>query len=399
MKILYIHQYFKTPEEGGAIRSYYLAKGLVDKGHEVEMITSWNQSTYQRVNYQGIVVHYLPIPYDNRMNAWMRMMAFIRFVLKAIALGQKIKQVDVIYATSTPLTTGWIALRLKKLLQVPFYFEVRDLWPEAPIQMGYLNLPGAKKLAFALERLIYRHAEKIIALSPGIQQSIVQRFPEKTVHLIPNMADCAHFSASDNSESPLFSIGYTGAAGRVNALDSLLRIAHYCQEENLPIHFKILADGADLPRLKTLAYESRLNNLAFYPFGDKQVVKAFLDKVQAVYVSFADKPILQTNSPNKYFDGLAAGKLIVVNIEGWLAEMAKDHRFGFFANPYFPAEFVEKIKPFMINRDLLKTYQNNAREVAENYFSIDIQVDRLIGILENKAPSLSSMPSQASLSA
>ena len=399
MKILYIHQYFKTPEEGGAIRSYYLAKGLVEKGHEVEMITSWNKPNYQRVNYQGIVVHDLPVVYDNRMTPWMRLVAFFRFVLKAISLGQKIKQVDVIYATSTPLTTGLIALRLKKLLQVPFYFEVRDLWPEAPIQMGYLNLPGAKKVAFALERLIYKQAEKIIALSPGIQQSIVQRFPEKEVHLIPNMADCSHFSPNSGSESSLFSVGYTGAAGKVNALDSLLKIAQYCQEEKLPIHFKILADGADLPRLKTLAYEAHLSNLAFYPFGDKQVVKAFLDKVQAVYVSFADKPILQTNSPNKYFDGLAAGKLIVVNIEGWLAEMAKDHQFGFFANPYFPAEFVEKIKPFMINRDLLKTYQDNAREVAENYFSIDIQVDRLIGVLENKPQAVTAINSQASLSA
>ena len=89
----------------------------------------------------------------------------------------------------------------------------------------------------------------------------------------------------------------------------------------------------------------------------------------------------------------------MVNIEGWLAEMAKNHQFGFFANPYFPAEFVEKIKPFMINRDLLKTYQDNAREVAENYFSINIQVDRLIGVLENKPQAITSINSQTSLSA
>ena len=65
MKIVYVHQYFKTPQEGGAIRSYYLAKGLVDKGFDVEMVTSHNNKDYLETNIEGIVVHYLPVSYDN----------------------------------------------------------------------------------------------------------------------------------------------------------------------------------------------------------------------------------------------------------------------------------------------------------------------------------------------
>ena len=44
-----------------------------------------------------------------------------------------IKDVDICYATSTPLTIGLSALKIKKELGIPYYFEVRDLWPEAPV--------------------------------------------------------------------------------------------------------------------------------------------------------------------------------------------------------------------------------------------------------------------------
>ena len=83
MKIIYIHQYFKTPQEGGAIRSYYLAKGLVDDGFEVEMITAHNESTYRNVSIEGINVHYLPVPYDNGMGFVQRVLAYIKFIQKS----------------------------------------------------------------------------------------------------------------------------------------------------------------------------------------------------------------------------------------------------------------------------------------------------------------------------
>lgn len=66
-RLLYVHQYFKTPQEGGAICSFYLAKGLVDKGFEVEMITSHNEHYYAERMVDGIKVHYLPVPNRNEM--------------------------------------------------------------------------------------------------------------------------------------------------------------------------------------------------------------------------------------------------------------------------------------------------------------------------------------------
>ena len=92
--ILYIHQYFKTPSESGAIRSYHIAKGMVERGMQVEMITSHNQSKYEKKTIDGIVVHYLPISYANTFTAKRRYLAFLKFVFASLKHAKSIKNQD-----------------------------------------------------------------------------------------------------------------------------------------------------------------------------------------------------------------------------------------------------------------------------------------------------------------
>ncbi|MFT5773862.1 MAG: hypothetical protein ACI9ZX_003273, partial [Algoriphagus sp.] len=94
MRIIYIHQYFKTPEEGGAIRSYHLAKGLVQAGHNVELITTGNNPTYDQRWIEGIKVHYLPVEYDQKFSYLKRIWAFLDFVKKSKLLLKKLKRAD-----------------------------------------------------------------------------------------------------------------------------------------------------------------------------------------------------------------------------------------------------------------------------------------------------------------
>jgi len=112
MKILYIHQYFRTPDEGGAIRSYYLAKGLVEHGIEVELITSHNKPNSLITEIDGIKVHYLPVYYDNSQGFLQRTYAFFKFMRLARKKARQISDIDICYATSTPLTIGLSAIIL-----------------------------------------------------------------------------------------------------------------------------------------------------------------------------------------------------------------------------------------------------------------------------------------------
>ncbi|MEM6737291.1 MAG: glycosyltransferase family 4 protein [Bacteroidota bacterium] len=385
VKILYIHQYFKIPEEGGSIRSYYLAKGLVDAGHQVTMITAHDRA-YNVKNTDGIKIHYLKVAYDNRFGFVKRLFSFWKFVILARKEALKLNKHDLAYVMTTPLTTGFIATYLKRKLDLPYYFEIGDLWPEAPISMGLIKHRFFKKWLYAIEKKFYFEADKVIALSPAIRNYVERVCSNVKVYVIPNMSDCQFFeldySIGDYSFSNKFHITYCGAIGKANHLEFLLAAARESAKNRLPVHFNIIGYGSEMHRLQQ---EARfLYNVTFYQHGGKDRVKKLLDRSDAVYVSFKDVDILGTGSPNKFFDALAAGKLSIINFNGWIKGIVEKNRCGFHHDPHHPEEFVRKIKVFLELPGLLLRYQKNSRKLAELYYNKEIQITKLLKILNNE---------------
>jgi glycosyltransferase involved in cell wall biosynthesis len=384
MKIIYIHQYFKTYEDGGSSRSYYLAKALIDQGHQLEMITSHNKKTYLKARIEGITVHYLPVFYDTKLGFSGRIFSFFRFVIQASRLALSIKNAGLCYVTSTPLTVGITALLLKKLKGIPFYFEVRDLWPQAPIEMGVIRNRLLKKVLLGFEKLLYKQAKQIIALSPGMAQEIAQKTADTgKIHVIPNMADCDFF---DLKEKPVlmqktnpFTISYIGAVGQVNQLEQLVEVARYFQEKQLKgVFFQIVGKGNAYRQVQQLAQGYQLKNITFLPHVDKYTLREMLSLTDAVYISFARKPVLETSSPNKFFDALAAGKMCITNTGGWIKELIEETGCGFYASADEPDTFYRKLLPYLASKRKLKEAKEAARQLAETQFSREILTQRFI---------------------
>jgi glycosyltransferase involved in cell wall biosynthesis len=392
LKLLYIHQYFKTPDEGGANRSYYMAKSLVEAGHEVTMLTAHNETAMLEKNVDGIKTVYLPVNYSNTFSFWKRVKAFFSFVQKSKRWLRKNHNFDKCIATSTPLTVGKTALWLKSRYSIPYIFEVRDLWPEAPIQMGVVKNKFLKDFLKNTEKDIYKESERIIALSPGMRNHIEATVKNKEVQLIPNVADCDFFGTVKEKDPDLelhfgvknkFVISYFGAVGPVNDLMSLIRCAQYFKD--LPVRFLIMGQGKSLPETKQYVKEHELSNVFFIPYGTKEDVKDLLNVTDACYVSFLHKPVLRTNSPNKFFDAIASGKMIITNIQGWIRGLVEKRNFGIYADSDIPSELREKIIPFINSPELLAKYQNNARTTAEQFFERKDLADQFVAAVEGKS--------------
>jgi glycosyltransferase involved in cell wall biosynthesis len=125
-----------------------------------------------------------------------------------------------------------------------------------------------------------------------------------------------------------------------------------------------------------------LHNFRYIPFGNKEKVKDLLSVSDMALVSFAHLPVLKTNSPNKFFDALAAGKAIMVNHKGWVHDLIKQYDLGFYFNPAKPMDVLEKVQAIAENKHLLKKHQGNSRELAENYFSKEIAIMRLLAVID-----------------
>jgi len=392
VKILILHQHFNTPEKGGAIRSYYLAKALVDRGIKVVVITAHNEKLYKKEITEGIEVHYLPVAYDNRFGFVARSWSFIKYVKGVVELAGPFKDFNYCYAISVPLTVGLAAIWIKKRYKIPYIFEVGDLWPDAPIQMEFVKNYVFSEALYFLEKSIYKSAHSIVALSPAIQSAIKKKVPGKKVHLIPNMADC-EFYKLERKDPALearfqvqnkFVISYIGAVGEANGLDYFLECANTVRKAQLPIHFFICGDGALVDRLKKNAQQLSLANLTFVGFTNRKGVKELLNVTDASFICYKQVPVLETGSPNKFFDGLAAGKLIIINFGGWIKKEIEENQCGFYANPQQPTDFVKKITPFLSDDALTQECGKNSRAIAERKYSREMLSAEFSAIFNNR---------------
>lgn len=395
MKVVYIHQYFIQPNEPGGNRSYWIARELVKRGHRVTMITSANKLHEPgRVDVDGIDVVYVKNPsYDNYMSALKKVWSFVAFIRNAIKAALKEKDVDIVFATSTPLTVGAIALWLKWRKKWRYVFEVRDLWPEFPIEIGAIKNGFLIWLLRKFEKRIYDKSEHVVALSPGMKEGVIKTgTPEEKVSMIPNMSKPDMFYPHEPNmevatqfgiDLTKFNVIHFGSMGRANGLQYIIEAAKYLKDSgDDSIVFVFMGSGATEPVIKQLAEEYGLKNVQFLGNHKMGVVAEVVNCCDASITTFLNLPVLKTNSPNKLFDSLSAGKSIIVNSAGWTKDMVENENCGFFVDPEKPEMLANKLIEIKDNKPLLVEWGKNARRLSLEVYDKDILASKVADVLE-----------------
>ncbi|MFV0186650.1 glycosyltransferase family 4 protein [Empedobacter falsenii] len=393
MNILYIHQYFLTPQEPGGTRSYWLAQELIKNGHQVTMITSSTKfkEEVKEVNVDGINVIYLKEDYDQNMSISRRLKAFVNFMYKASRIGLQQKNIDLVVATSTPLTIGIPALVLKWLKKVPYIFEVRDLWPEVPIQMGAIRQPLLIQATRFLEKTIYKNAAHVIALSPGMQDGVVKYISQERTSMISNMAKMDEFWPREKNHELMLKLGlkqdsfkviHFGSLGRANGAHTIIESAKLMKDAT-DVEFLFVGGGSTEQELMDEVNKYGLTNVKFLGKFPMKEVSEIVNFCDVSIISFLDLPILYTNSPNKLFDSLSAGKPIIVNSAGWTKDIAEQYQCGYYVNPNQPQELVDKINYLKRHPETVQQMGEVSRRLAETIYDKSILTDQFVQTVEN----------------
>ncbi len=366
------------------------------------MLTGHN-GNYKQENLEGIEIHWLPVSYANAFTFWQRGFSFLKFIWQIINHSKIYRNCSLCYAISVPLTIGIPAIWIKWKYKIPFLFEVGDLWPDAPVQMGILKNKVLAFIFYGLEKYIYKNALSIIALSMSIKESIEKKTGgKKQVHVIPNMADTEFYTPQrDAVLKPLnlnvedkFVVSYIGAIGLANGLDYFLECARASQRSALPVLFILCGEGAMLKSLVKHSKSLELKNIVFIPFQNREGVREVLNASDAIFVSYKPVPILETGSPNKYFDGLAAGKLILINFGGWIKNEIESNSCGVYLDPNSPTGIIKKINPFLEDKAMLKKYQQNSRDLALKEYSRKQLGEKFQSVIGDSIKKISSSPSR-----
>jgi glycosyltransferase involved in cell wall biosynthesis len=392
MRILYLHQFFITRAGVGGTRSYEFARRFVERGHAVRMVTA----AAGRREVDGIEVVGARGGYSDYVSAThtsypRRMLAFARFALGASREAVRGPRPDVVYATSPPLTIALPALLAAARHRAPLVFEVRDLWPEAPIQMGALRNPLARRLARALERFVYRRSARVIALSPGIRDGVIAAgVPPERVSLVPNASDLELFSPTLDREVERRRLGlgtgfvcsYFGTMGEANDLSQVVRAAPMARD----VTFVLLGDGKHREGLRREAERLGAANVVFLdPAPDKAAVARLAAASDACLTIFKDVPVLATNSPNKLFDTFAAGRPAIVNMDGWMRRLVEDNDAGIYVRAGDAQELARTLGWLRAHPEEVERMGRNARALAEREFDRDKLAARVLDVLEEAA--------------
>ena len=403
MKIIYLHQYFKFPNESGGTRSFDLATGFLDSGHHVEMLTSTSNIEYKKkkrwtkINKNGLVVHYVYLPYANEMSYIRRSIVFFKFLWLSTFKLLSLKG-DLVLTTSTPLTVGIPALIKKWFHKTPFIFEIRDVWPEVVIAIGAVKNKIIQRLLYFLENLIYKNASAIVPLSIDMKNSITSRYPNLAsipIQVIENISEIDRFQNSVNANNsvlkekigfcPRFTILYAGTFGRVNGLDYVVNLASKLIDLDPSIVFVMLGDGSEKEAVLQKAVDKNLLNKNIYILDS--VAKKDLSQLyyECDMGSSFVIPIkeLWANSANKFFDTLAAGKPILINHDGWQKELIEMENIGYVLPTVIDHNAAKKFELYTKDEALISEQKNNGLNIAKANFSKDVAVKKYNNLFEN----------------
>jgi glycosyltransferase involved in cell wall biosynthesis len=397
VKIAVFLQYYHTPDCPTAARPYALVERL-GRNHDVTVITTraWEEKRQaHRFPWAppGVDLVRFDVPYDNTMSAPRRLAAFLQYAARAVRHGLQMPRPDLILGSSTPLTAAAAAGIVARLRGIPWLFEVRDLWPAFPIQMGAVPNYGLHGLLRGGEAALYRSAARVVTLSTDMEQHVRVRAPEAPVTTIEYGADVGlvdDVGAAERTEienrfdlDRRFLVLYAGSFGRANAIPTLLDAVRRITAERSDVIVAFAGQGHHAPRMEQAArrHEAfrRLPPLS-YP-----KTLALFKLADLSLVSFIDRPVLASNSPGKFFDSLATGTPVVVTNPGWTQRFVERHACGWAVPPESPEALADRVQTVLAHPDRLTAAGQNARHVAQRSFDRSEMMDRYAQLAERTA--------------
>ena len=346
MNILYLNHYAGSPRHGMEYRPYYLAREWVQAGHAVRMLAADFSHVRARQPDQagtrhhelidGIDYHWYPTPAyaGNGLGRVKNIWRFLRQVWREAGRIVREFRPDIVIASSTYPMDIWVAHRIVKLarqqgLDCRLVFEVHDLWPLSPIELGGMS-PAHPfiRLCQAAENYAYRHADVVVSMLPKVAGHMQDHGLDlRKLHIVPNgitldewqgnppplREDVAqHMRACKQAGLQL--VGYAGSHGTPNALDVMLQAAALLRDA--PLAFVLVGDGHEKAALQAQAQQLGLQNVAFFDPIPKAQIPSFLAVTDIAYIGWQRVSIYRFGiAPNKLMDYMMARCVVLHSVE------------------------------------------------------------------------------------
>lgn len=367
MRIVLINHYAGSPEHGMEYRPYYLAREWVRRGHDVTIVAA-TRSHLRKVNpsapgglrfetISGIRYAWVWTPgYRGLVARTFNMLTFVAVLLARAPVWARHWKPDLVISSSTYPLDAFPAWVLARMAGARLVHEVHDLWPLSPIELGGISPRHPFMVLMQLaEDFAYRRSDRVVSLLPKALDHMVSRGmpPEKFVY-IPNgvpldeteeevPVPSSHQDRLDDlHDRGVFLVGYAGAHGVANALDTVLDAAALLR--GLPVAFVLVGQGPEKERLAAEALKRGLENVLLLPAISRSQVPPFLREMDALYIGLQRQPLFRFGvSPNKLMDYMLASKPVIQAIRAG-NDLVQEAGCGLSIEPEDPEQLAEAVR-------------------------------------------------------
>jgi colanic acid biosynthesis glycosyl transferase WcaI len=412
MRILLLSMYYAPDMAANAAIMTQLVEELQDLGHAVTVVTAFPHYSTNRIwdSYRGKVWEwdrhngtrvartYLYVP-SEKSSIFGRILNYLSFNALSTVAGLRSGRHDVILAPSPPLTIGLSAYLISRFRDIPYVYNVQDIYPDIAVQLGVLSPSWLIGLLRQLEDFVYRKGAAVTVLSPGGYRNLrAKGVPESKLSVIPNFADTqfirplpkANTFARKHGLHNKFVLMYAGNVGLSQNLDTTLEAARQLKDLE-DVRILIVGNGSARESLKRRARQMDLQNVVFLPFQDHTYLPEMYASADVSLVSLREE-IGQESVPSKAYTIMASGRPILAAV-GENAEtkrLVERAECGLWVPPGDPEALARALRILYDDAGLRRQLGDNGRATVEAQHTPGViarKYLRLFQSLRSKPPS------------
>jgi len=393
VRIAYICHYFVPEPAAPAARVHEFARAWVRAGHTVEVITTFPNHPAGRIpaRYKGRLWSTEWIDGIRVLRCWLyavpnrgvarRGLDHLSFMFTSLLFGfPRLGKVDVVIASSPTLFSALSAWLMASVRRVPFVLEVRDLWPEAIVDLGLMRPRSFSVRSLrGLARFLYRRAARVVVVTQSFADRLAaEGVPRSKLAVIPNGADTHFFAPRQHANANgFFTVAYVGSHGLSHGLDAVLDAAALTPD----VQFVLVGDGADRDRLVAERNRRGLKNVCMRPSVARAEVPAIYASADACLVPLRDVPIFETFVPSKLFEVLAAGRPVIGAVRGEARDILARSGGALLVEPERGDQIAAAIDRIRSDASLREELARRGRAFAVEHYDRDALAARYLDVL------------------
>ena len=397
-RLIIITQWF-DPEPTS--KGLYFACELKKLGFGVEVITGfpnypggdiypgYKLKFIQREVLKDILVTRIPLYPSHGKSIIGRILNYISFSLSIITYGMFLtKKADILYVYHPPLTVGIAACFIKLFRNVPIVYDIQDIWPDSLRATGVIKNRYVLDFISFLCNRVYKQVNSIVVLSPGFKNLLIQRgVPERKISIIYNWTNeeliksSNIFYPTEFPKNDCIKIMFAGNIGKAQALESIIDVASLLKNKLPHVCFIILGSGVELINLKNYAFSKKTDNVLFLPPVSMSRVNDFLQSADILLVHLKTDPLFKITIPSKTQAYMAAGKPILMAVEGDASRLVEIAKCGLVAKSEVPEDIAHTVEKFVaLDQDHLNRLGLNGMIYYRNHLSSAVGVRQFADI-------------------